>query len=107
MLLDAIRSLRSYQSLLQDLSAGILLPGMALQRSTRLPVTVALQQDLNRPVLLLTDRADRALTLLDELAFWAPGAHRQLFPEPNPLFYEQAAWGSLTRRDRLQTLTLL
>lgn len=80
---------------------------MALQRSTRLPVTVALQQDLNRPVLLLTDRADRALTLLDELAFWAPGAHRQLFPEPNPLFYEQAAWGSLTRRDRLQTLTLL
>ncbi len=29
------------------------------------------------------------------------------FQEPNPLFYEQAAWGSVTRRDRLQALTSL
>ena len=106
-MLDEIRSLKSYQRLVADLSAGMLLPGLALLRSVRLPVLAALREDLNLPVLLLTDRADRALTLLDELSFWAPSAQRRYFPEPNPLFYEQAAWGTLTRRDRLQALTLL
>jgi transcription-repair coupling factor (superfamily II helicase) len=105
--LEAIRSLPSYQRLMADLSAGMLLPGLALPRAARLPVLAGLHNDLNCPILLLTDRADRALTLLDELSFWAPGAPRQIFPEPNPLFYEQAAWGTLTRRDRLQALTLL
>jgi len=85
----------------------MLRPGLALPRSARLSVLAALRHDLNCPILLLTDRADRALTLLDELSFWSPEAPRQFFPEPNPLFYEQAAWGSLTRRDRLQALTLL
>ena len=106
-MLEALRSLKSYQSVLQDLRAGILLPGLSLLRSARLPVLAALQQDLNSPILLVTDRGDRALTLLDELSFWAPASTRQIFPEPNPLFYEPAAWGSLTRRDRLQALTLL
>jgi len=57
--------------------------------------------------LLLTDRADHALALYDELSFWAPSTPRSLFAEPNPLFYEDAAWGSNTRRERLQTLTTL
>ena len=30
-----------------------------------------------------------------------------LFPEPTPLFYENAPWGLTTRRDRLQVLTSL
>ena len=107
MLLDEIRSLKAYQRLLADVSAGIFLPGLALPRAARLPVLAALYSDLNRPVLLLTDRADRALTLLDELSFWTLQAPKLYFPEPNPLFYEQAAWGTLTRRDRMQTLTLL
>ncbi len=107
MIFEEIRALDSYQRTLADVSAGILLPGLALLRAARLPVLAALYGDLNRPLLLLTDRADRALTLQDELAFWLPQARVQLFPEPNPLFYEQAAWGSLTRRDRLQSLTLL
>ena len=106
-MLDAIRSLKSYQSLLADLRAGVTLPGLSLLRAARLPVMAALREDLNLPVLLLTDRSDRALTLLDELSFWSPLTSRQYFPEPNPLFYEQAAWGTMTRRDRLQALTLL
>ena len=59
------------------------------------------------PVLLITDRSDHALTLADELGFWAPAARRYLFPEPNPLFYEIAAWGGTIRRDRLQALSTL
>jgi len=105
--LEEIRSLKAYQRLSADLEAGVLPPGLALLRSARLPVLAALHADLHRPILLLTDRADRALTLLDELSFWIPNVPRAFFPEPNPLFYEQAAWGTLTRRDRLQTLTLL
>lgn len=106
-MLDLIRSLKPYQAILADLKDGVRLPGFGLARHARLPVLAAIQADLNLPVLLITDRSDRALTQFDELGFWSPGTPRQIFPEPNPLFYEQAAWGSSTRRDRLQALTEL
>ncbi len=108
-LVSAIRALPAYQQLLGQLkiSSPQVLPGLGLPRAARLPVLAALHADLDRPVVLLTDRADHALSLYDELAFWAPAQSRFLFSEPNPLFYEDAAWGSLTRRERLQTLTAL
>ena len=65
-----------------------------------------MHQDLTRPILLLTDRADHALSLFDELGFWVKSP-RYHFAEPNPLFYEQAAWGVTSRRERLHTLTAL
>jgi transcription-repair coupling factor (superfamily II helicase) len=80
---------------------------LGLRRSARLPVAAALHTCLQRPILLITDRADHALTLFDELALWAPGATRYFFPEPNPLFYEKAPWGKTTRRERLLVLTNL
>ncbi|HEY5270167.1 MAG TPA: transcription-repair coupling factor [Anaerolineales bacterium] len=106
-LLQQIRSLPAYQRLLADLRAGKQLPGLALPRAARLPILAALHADLGQPIVLVTDRADHALQLQDELAFWAPNASRYIFSEPNPLFYENAAWGSATRRERLQTLTAL
>ncbi len=45
--------------------------------------------------------------LFDELSFWMPFTPRYLFAEPNPLFYEQAAWGASTRHERLRALTAL
>ncbi len=106
-LLHKIRSLPQYQQLLtQLLPGGKQLPGLGLPRSVRLPILAALQQDLNRSILLVTDRADHALSLYDELGFWTKSP-RYHFGEPNPLFYEQAAWGVTTRRERLQTLTAL
>ena len=92
-----------YKSLLGNLSTRPL----GLPRSARLPILASLHADLNQPILLVTDRANHALSLFDELAFWLPDAPRYLFAEPNPLFYEQAAWGVTTRRERLQTLTAL
>ena len=106
-MLADIRSLPDYQLLIKNLAKKQVLPGLALLRAARLPFVSALQADLNVPILLITDRADHALTLVDELGFWAPQAAGKIFPEPNPLFYEQAAWGSNTRRDRLQALTAL
>jgi hypothetical protein len=84
---------------LTEIQAGKEVPGLGLPRAARLPILTALHSDLSRPILLITDRADHALALYDELGFWLKSA-RYLFPEPAPLFYEEAAWGASTRRDR-------
>ena len=105
-LLDKIRALAQYQQLLKQIQAGHELPGLGLPRAARLPILAALHQDLNQPILLVTDRSDHALSLFDELGFWVKSP-RYLFAEPNPLFYEQAAWSATTRRERLQALTAL
>ena len=105
--LNKIRSLPQYQRLLIQLQTNGEQPGLGLPRAARLPLLATLLQDLRqRPVLLITDRSDHALSLFDELGYWLKSP-RYHFAEPNPLFYEQAAWGVTTRRDRLQTLTAL
>jgi transcription-repair coupling factor (superfamily II helicase) len=101
-----LRDLQPYQNLRERLETGTPISGLGLPRSARLPVLASLHADLNRPVLLVTDRADHALALFDELGFWVKSP-RYLFAEPNPLFYEEAAWGVNTRRERLQVLTAL
>lgn len=104
--LDKIRSLAQYQQLLTQLQSAQLQPGLGLPRSARLPMLASLHQDSNHPILLITDRADHALSLFDELGFWVESP-RYHFAEPNPLFYEQASWGVATRRERLQSLIAL
>lgn len=105
-ILNAIRSLPQYQNLLTQLKAGKQIAGLGLPRSARLPVLATLLEDIQQPILFITDRSDHALSLFDELGFWVKSP-RYHFAEPNPLFYEQAAWGVATRRDRLQALTAL
>jgi len=105
-LLNKLREIQPYQNLREQLQAGKTIPGLGLPRASRLPILACLHGDLNLPILLVTDRADHALALFDELGFWVKSA-RYLFAEPNPLFYEEAAWGVATRRDRLQVLTAL
>ncbi|MEN6408264.1 MAG: CarD family transcriptional regulator, partial [Anaerolineaceae bacterium] len=107
-MLSAIQATQAYTELLEALRTGQALSGgLGLPRAARLPVVSALHGDLGAPVLLVTDRTDRALTLVDELGFWLPSTARSLFPAPNPMFYEQAVWGTVTRRDRLSVLTAL
>ena len=105
-LVSAIQKLPAYQNLLSSLNSNELAGGLGLPRSVRLPVLSALHADINLPILLITDRADHALSVFDELGFWTKSP-RYLFAEPNPLFYEDAAWGVATRRERLQALTAL
>ena len=104
-LLKSIKSLPQYQTLLESLQDGAFQPGLGLPRAARLPLLSTLHEDLDQVVLLITDRADHALSQYDELDFWTGDVPRYHFAEPNPLFYEQAAWGTTTRRERLQTLT--
>ncbi len=106
----------SLSPVLAALKAGEALLPLALRRAARLPVSAAIYQAMQRPILLITDRTDHALTLMDELSLWLPGGPRatsqsevdlRFFSEPNPLFYENAPWGETTRRDRLAVLTAL
>jgi transcription-repair coupling factor (superfamily II helicase) len=106
LLLQQLRATPEYQAFLKSVMEDTRLAGLGLPRAARLPLLAALHADLNRPILLLTDRADHALAFYDELSFWTK-APRYLFSEPTPLFYEDAAWGAQTRRDRLQVLTAL
>jgi hypothetical protein len=93
-LLAALRGLREYQSVLEALGDPDS-PQLALrlQRSARIPVGGALAQDLDRPILYIAGRIDRAAAVLEELGAWAPAARVLHFAEPNPLFYEYAGWG--------------
>jgi transcription-repair coupling factor (superfamily II helicase) len=93
--------------LIQLVRDGRSIPPLGLRRSARLPWLAALHQSIDRPLLLITDRNDHALMLADELALWSPKVPRLFFPEPNPLFYENAPWGLTTRQDRLLVLSTL
>jgi len=106
-LLNSIRALPLYTDVLDVAQSGNQFPGLGLPRAARLPMLAALHEDLDVPILLLTDRADRALEFSDELGFWLGKPSNYFFPEPNPLFYEEAAWGENSRRERIQALTAL
>jgi transcription-repair coupling factor (superfamily II helicase) len=106
-LLESIRQLSAFSHLLTNLKSKQPQPGLALPRAVRLPLLATLQTSLDQPILLITDRSDHALQLHDEMAFWAPDSPRYIFSEPNPLFYENAAWGMTTRRERLHTMKVL
>ncbi len=80
---------------------------LPLPRAVRLPLAVALHRRQQAPLLLLTDRSDHALHLLDELALWAPQVPRYLFPEPTPLFYDPTPWSDTVRQERLRVLATL
>ncbi|MCB2179998.1 transcription-repair coupling factor [bacterium] len=105
--IDQIAQLPAFEELLTTLAASNQDQSLALMRSARLPVLTALHQATGKPVLLVTQKTDRALLLTDELGIWSPDALKLYFPEPTSLFYENLDWGDSTRRERLLTLTTL
>ncbi|MHC1772278.1 MAG: transcription-repair coupling factor [Flexilinea sp.] len=109
-MIDQVRKTSDWANLLEQI---IPFPGkklsksLGLIRSARFPVTTALLQDTNRPILFITDKPAHGLLAYDEIGFWNPDSERYLFPAPDPLFYEQASWGSSVQRERIQVLALL
>ena len=106
-----IQSLPAYQEFLTAFENKALVSpqrkGLGLPRPARLAILAALHNDLNCPILLLTNRSDRALSLFDELSFWIDTHVNLYFPEPNPFFYEDLSWSQSTRLDRLRVFTTL
>ncbi len=106
--LGLVRQLPSYRALLERLrSPGVPLHALRLPRAARPTIAAALALDLQRPTLLLVSRADRMITLTEELPAWSPTLALFPFPDPRPLFYEFAPWGPRTLTQRLTVLTAL
>lgn len=105
--LSKIRNLAAFSELEKALAARANLVKLGLIRSARLPVTAALAESLARPIVLLTQRRDRALAYFEELQLWSPETERLYFPEPSALFYENAPWSETARRDRLGVMARL
>ncbi len=106
-LLSRIQDQPAFQALVAEIELGNKPVPLGLPRSVRLPVLAALRAALKRPILLITDRIDHALVLEDEWHFWVPDQDLELFPEPDPLYYEKIAWSRKTRRERLRVLVQL
>ena len=97
-MIELLRKHPRYIEVLDDIKVGQCKYGLGLSRPARLSILSALSLDLNIPILVITDRADRSALMMDEIGFWLPNHTRLLFPEPTPMFYEKAVWGAVTRQ---------
>lgn len=76
--------------------------------AARPALLATLHADLQRPMLFITARADRARVLTEQIQIWATepaDIHR--LPDPDSLPFEKVPWGYETIRDRLAALTAL
>jgi len=105
-IVDAIRELEDFQIFQKSVLTDQYFAPIKVPRSFRLPLLASLLPALNRPLVILSDRADHSIRLFDEFGIWSPDSARYLFPEPNPNFYEDANWDLNTRQGRMQVLTL-
>ena len=106
-ILEILQNQPEFSSLVEKIHSGKAPSLLGFPKAARLPVLAALKAALEQPILLVTDKTDRALILEDEWKFWVPDQQLILFPEPDPLFYEKIAWTRKTRRDRLKILASL
>ena len=78
-------------------------------RAARPLVLASLVQPLDRPVLVIAAKPDRAQALVDSLRAYGLATPDRLlrFPEPSALFYERAPWPREVVAERLQVLARL
>ena len=80
---------------------------LPLPTSARAPVAASMLAERSAPLLIVSPRFDRVLTLAQELPYWTPQTPVAIFPEPDPLFYEKLPWGVQTRLQRAEILARL
>ena len=80
---------------------------LPLPTSARAPVAASMISERSAPLLIVSPRFDRVLTLAQELPYWTPSTPVAIFPEPDPLFYEKLPWGAQTRLQRAEILARL
>jgi transcription-repair coupling factor (superfamily II helicase) len=108
-LLPVLRGLPGYQALLGAVQGDDRrgLRALSIPRSARPALIAALSADISHPIVVFTSRSDRSSSLIDELQAWTPHAEILPFSDPNPLFYEFAAWGPRTISTRARVLARL
>ncbi|HUN22841.1 MAG TPA: transcription-repair coupling factor [Anaerolineales bacterium] len=106
-LLPSLAGLPDLQQVLQALPAPAQSLHLHPRRTAQVPFWAVLARESAHPLLIITHRNDRALTILEELEYWLPERTILHFAEPSALFYERNAWGVRTTRQRLQALQAL
>ncbi|MBI9048548.1 MAG: transcription-repair coupling factor [Anaerolineaceae bacterium] len=106
-MLAHLHNLPIVKEIIQSVSDETNPRSMSFRRSVRIPLLSVLAQKLKHPILYITGNGPQALTALDEFNFWSAERSAIGFPEPNPLFYEEASWSAATRQERIQVLTKL
>lgn len=106
-LLDILRRTGAYRGLLDGLAQGSPLPDQHILRSARPFVLAALASDLDRPLLIIAGRVDRAHNIGEQLPVWLPGRAIERFAEPTSIFYERSPRTPSAIQNRLTTLASL
>ncbi len=90
-----------------ELTAAMKQP-LGVLTAARPAFLAALQADLQRPMLFVTARPDRARLLTEQLQLWVtePTSVYHL-PDPGPLPYEKISWNNDAIRERLATLSAM
>ena len=108
-LLDLGRSLPAFDELAAGLREGRAPAApLAVYHAARPYLVAALARQLNRPLLIITPRTNRARQWIDELRAWLPDefpVHN--FADPDALSYERIPWVAETRQRRLEALVSL
>ena len=108
-LLDLGRSLPALDELAAGLQEGrVPVAPLAIYHAARPYIVATLARQLNRPLLIITPRTNRARQWIDELRIWLPDevpVHN--FADPDALSYERIPWVAETRQRRLEALVSL
>ena len=104
-----LREVAAYQQLLQGLKAGRGTPEpLALLHAARPFLAAALAADLNRPLIVVTARSERAQQWAEDLQVWMNDPELvHLFADPDALPYERIPWSRETKQQRLTALVAL
>ncbi|MCB9104476.1 MAG: transcription-repair coupling factor [Anaerolineales bacterium] len=76
--------------------------------AARPALLAALQADLQRPILFITARAERARIFTEQIQFWSQSPDDVYrLPDPDALPHEKVPWGAETIQGRLNALSAL
>lgn len=114
-LLSLVQEVPAYQQLaenLQQLSSeatpdAVRIQGLEIISPARPYLLAALYQQLGRPIVLLTARAERVTYWTEQLRVWTGSENILPLPEPDALPYERVPWARETISNRLTALTAL
>src|SRR5512136_1850340 len=110
-LLTLLNDIADYRTLAAALNASPpRLPDapLGVLAAARPTVLAGWHAHVQRPLVVLVARADRARALAQQLCAWSPHPEAVLrLPDPDALPYERVAWGRDTIRERVSALEAL
>lgn len=101
----------AFRAILQELQThkgySQLPPGLDVLQAARPFFVMSLARELERPILYVTGRVNRAYNIAEQLPVWSEAQPVYRFMEPSALFYEYTPWADSTIHARLNVLASL